>query len=107
MSELLLSNVETLSPNKFNYKNSFNYNQVPTPVHLDLHDKRNGFTLLVAKGWTVTGVCYSPPQEIMSASREGQIVIMLFHPDEGELWQHYPLYKKSYQKRTVRFKNEN
>jgi hypothetical protein len=85
-----LIDIPKLSPNAFTHRNSFSSCLTPTCLRLDFE------TGLVHVGpeWQITGWSAKLPQHLMFG-REGQIAVMLFCKEDGELWQHYPAYEET------------
>ena len=84
-----LRDVPQLPRRRFRYDNGCQYLRVATPCHLDT---ATGY-MLVDRYYHLTGWCDSPPKELMH-NREGQIALMFFSAEDGDVWQHYPLFDK-------------
>lgn len=82
-----LSAVEKLPGSRFRYDNHVSYLQLAPPCHGDIATGR----IRIATPWVLCGWSDAVADELMYR-REGQIGLMLWHPDEGEAWQHYPLF---------------
>jgi len=82
-----LRDVPQLPKRKFHYRNSCAYLMSMTPCNLDTATGR----LFVDRDFQLIGWCANPPSEIMRG-RDGQIVMMFANDDDGEMWQHYPLF---------------
>lgn len=80
-----LLDLEKLSPARFSYENSVLANRLPTPCYLDIAARQP----VVEAGYELVGWADNIDQRLMR-DREGQIALMLFHPEYGEVWQHYP-----------------
>jgi hypothetical protein len=61
--------------------------QVGTPVYLDT---ASGI-IVIEKPWRLLGWC-DKLDSILMIGREGQIGLLMWHPDKGEVWEHYPLF---------------
>jgi len=84
-----LRDVPKLPKRSFRYDNGCQYLMTPTPCHLDTATGR----LKVDPNYHLVGWCERPPPELMHG-RQGQILLMFFNSEEGEIWQHYPLFDK-------------
>jgi hypothetical protein len=82
-----LRDIPQLPKRSFSWRNSCRTAGVPAPCHLDLSSGR----LKVDAEFQITGWCDNPDEQLMHG-REGQIVLMFFHPEYGEIWEHYPLF---------------
>jgi hypothetical protein len=52
-------------------------------------------TITVAKPWSVVGWSDAVDERFMY-NRENNIGLMMFHPEEGEAWQHYPVFEDDF-----------
>lgn len=86
--QILLKDIPQLSKRRFTHENHCTQHGYPGPCHFDTATGR----LRVEYGWHITGWCASPPDELCPGFRKGQITMMFFHAENGEMWQHYPLY---------------
>ena len=80
-----LRDIPVISPNSFTFENMIRF-ECGTPCYRDIASGR----ITVEKPWAIVGWSDQVSRNLMRG-REGQIAIMLFHPDRGEFWQHYPL----------------
>ena len=80
---MLLCDYEKMSPSKFSFDNSVFRCGIPQPMRF-CHDVDGP---LVDKGWQVIGWCDTLYGFL---AKEDCIAVMLFHSEEGEVWQHYP-----------------
>lgn len=76
-----------LSPAHFRLVNSVYSCHIPGPAHLDL---ASGLIKVDDDFWLV-GWCGKIDPHLMYG-REGQIGLMFFSKDDGEVWEHYPLF---------------
>ena len=76
-----------LPGHSFRYDNHVRTMGVATPAYLDGATD----TITVTKPWTVIGWSDRVDERLM-VGRDGQIGLMMFHPEEGEAWEHYPLF---------------
>lgn len=89
MQQFTLNDVEKVPPNRFQHDNSCHAMGVPQPVHWD----RQLDGPVVDKDYYLIGWSDSLDERFMH-NREGQIALLLFHPEMGEIWQHYPAYEE-------------
>jgi hypothetical protein len=61
--------------------------RLDTPVYKDVASN----TITIGKPWKLLGWCDNLDGSLMHG-REGQIALLIWHPVEGEAWQHYPLF---------------
>ena len=76
-----------LSPMAFQPDKGVGYLRIPTPCWLDL---ASGL-INVDDDFYLVGRC-TKMHEHVSHGREGQVGIMLFCEEYGEVWEHYPLW---------------
>jgi hypothetical protein len=76
-----------ISPNLFRLKNSIQWKHIPTPIKVG--GWRTGCYEL-EDGWIIIGYSNKVEENLM-IGRENQICIMLFHPEEGDCWMHFPI----------------
>ncbi len=69
---------------------------IATPVYFHL---KSG-TITVEKPWKIVGWCDTLDNSLM-VNREGQIALMMHHPEHGDCWQHYPLFDDDERKEAV------
>lgn len=84
-----------LSPSEFGLDNMIRTNHA-TPCYLDTASGR----IVVERPWRVTGWSDQVDERLMYG-REGQVCLMLFHPEHGEFWEHYPLFDEEDRDRAV------
>ncbi len=77
--------IPPLSPHSFTFENMIRF-ECGTPCYRDIASGR----ITVEKPWAIVGWSDQVDDSLMHG-REDYIAIMLFHPDRGEFWQHYPL----------------
>ena len=76
-----------LPRHRFRYDNQVRAMRLATPVYKDIASD----TITVERPWEVLGWCDRLDGHLMHG-REGQIALMMWHPEEGEAWEHYPLF---------------
>jgi hypothetical protein len=84
---LRFRDLERLHGSRFRYDNQIRSMRLSTPAY---RDTASG-TITVEKPWQLIGWCDQVDGNLMHG-REGQIALMMWHPEEGEAWEHYPLY---------------
>jgi hypothetical protein len=77
--------IPRLPSNAFTFENMIRF-ECGTPCYRDIASGR----ITVEKPWAIVGWSDQVDERLMHG-REDYIAIMLFHPDRGEFWQHYPL----------------
>lgn len=85
--DVKLLEIPQLPKSAFHFRNSCRHAGVPQPARLNLHTGK----IEIVQGFAITGWCERPDEQLMHG-REGQILLMFFNPEEGELWEHYPLF---------------
>jgi len=78
-----------IASHQFRYDNHCSRVPAMAPCWRDLATGAIG----VEPEWDLVGWSDRIDEHLM-CNREGQIGLMLFHPDVGEMWQHYPLEKE-------------
>lgn len=78
-----LIDVPELSPSQFTAENMIRRHHA-TPCYLNIATGRP----VIERPWRLVGWCNNVDESLMH-NREGQLCLMLFHPEEGEWWQHY------------------
>jgi len=96
MADVRLLDIPKLPKTAFHFRNSCRHAGVPQPARLNLHTGK----IEIEQGFAITGWC-ERPDELLMHGREGQILLMFFHPDEGEIWEHYPLFDEDERSRAV------
>lgn len=79
-----LKDIPKLSPSCFSAENMIRRNHA-TPCYRDI---ASGMPVIESP-WVLVGWSDRVDQSLMHG-REGQTCLMLFHPEVGEYWQHYP-----------------
>lgn len=79
--------LERLPASRFRYDNMIRFMRLATPVYIDTPTGMN----IVEKPWILLGWSDNVNNTLM-CGQEGQIALMMFHPEEGEAWEHYPLF---------------
>lgn len=89
MSERMtrLRDIPELSPSEFSFENSVLHCGVPTPCYRDTASGK----IVIEGGFRLVGWCRNMPEHLMHG-REGQIGLMLFSEEDGQVWEHYPLF---------------
>lgn len=78
-----LKDIPKLSPSCFSAENMIRKNYA-TPCYLDIASGRP----VIESPWVLVGWSDSVDGCLMHG-RDGQTCLMLFHPEDGEFWQHY------------------
>lgn len=79
-----LRDLPEISPSRFQPYNSILWLHIPTVCWLDT---ASGF-IDVDDDFFLIGCCRRTPEQ---RKREGNIGIMIFSEEHGEVWQHYPI----------------
>ena len=86
---LRFRDLEKLPSWQFRYDNMVRAMRIATPCYWDVANRQ----IVVEQPWVITGWSDKVDGALMHG-REGQIGLMMWHPEEGEAWEHYPLFDK-------------
>ena len=86
-----LSTLEKKGGSYFRLDNSIRSRHIPTPVYFK-GERGGNIIYTIASGWSPS--CWSDTLEAqLMLNREGNIGLMLFHPEEGEVWMHVHIFE--------------
>lgn len=77
-----LKDLPELPSKEFKIGNSIGMRLIANVLRLDL--QASGYNIKVSDGFRPTGICWKLPRHL---GRKNCVGIMLFSPDEGEVWQ--------------------
>jgi hypothetical protein len=88
MAIMTFSELFRLPSHKFRYDNMVRYLKISIQCRY-----RDENTIVVSKPWEIIGWSDKIEPNLM-IGREGQVGIMYWNPEEGEAWEHWPIFEE-------------